>query len=216
MKRYLLSIGILFFMLTAPRQVKAQYYSDLEGRPVRQYVPDAEGSLFLFDFWAPGFAVTDKGVTHKDMMLKYNMLEDMVVFKGANNEPMAFVEPIRKFNINTLVFVNGFPPIGGQSIKSYYQQLASGNIQLLKYKKKTIKETKGYGSTSNTRELVDEVSYYIFKNDAIRYIRLNKKDVLAEMQDKQAQIQSYLSSHQTNFKNDSDLAALFDYYNSLQ
>jgi hypothetical protein len=215
MKAYVKTLLTLFF-ITAGYTAKAQVYQDLAGTPVKESKPaDVEGSPYLSDTWTEGTVTTAKG-TYKNVRLKYDMSSDQVVFASKNDDALAFADPVKEFTLTDEIFTNGFPPIGAQDKKSYYQVLAEGKIALLKRRAKHIQETKTYGSASVNREFVTINSYFVFKDNKIDVIKPDKKTIMALMTDKAEQMDAWVKANKVSFKSDEDLGKLFEYYNTLK
>lgn len=211
-----LLLALCCFCTVTARAQQLSTYSHMDGMAVKEVKPeDVEGSPFLNDDWQQGALTTDKGQGFTDVMLKYDIHNDQLLFRGADGQPMAFADGVKTFTLGKAVYANGFPAVGAQGSRSYYQVLADGKVKLLKRTGKIIEETKSYGSTTSSRSFRKVEAYFIFKDDKMETFKPDKKSVTALLADKATQISAYADSHKINYKNDSDLGALFAYYNSL-
>jgi hypothetical protein len=219
MKKILLVtlLGIATFANKALAQ--QDYYFSAKGEPftVTKHA-DVQGDPYLFDKWLPAKVETKAGKINNEVKVKYDMLEDFLLFVyDTSEEPLKFVEPIKAFTLilpEPLTFKNGFPAINKQTTESYYQVLAEGKATLLKRNTKVVNETKAYNSTSTkTFQIVN--SYYLFKDGKMEKIDNPKKVIYALDASKKGQIDAYVNSNKTNFKSDGDLGKIFSYYNSL-
>lgn len=198
----------------------AQRFVDRTGIPIPSTTyGNVEGSPYVVDTWLPGQAVTAGGKTYKMLQLKYDEVADMLIFlpeKGP--DALQFAEPIKTFSLNgpnELVYLNGFPAIGKQTEKSYYQVIAAGNITLLKRNNKTVHDRKAFNTNLITQEFVDNVVYYLYKDGKITVFKKGKGALLEAMADKGSDVNKFLASNKVDFKQDQDLKKLIDYYNKL-
>lgn len=200
-------------------EVGAQRFVDRTGIPIPASIYEGvDGSPFLMDTWAPGQAVTASGKMYNNMQLKYNEVDDMVIFLPEKGDPLQFSEPIRTFTLNApneMVFLNGFPAIGKLTEKSYYQIIAAGNITLLKRNSKTVHDRKAFNSNLVTQEFVDATNYYLYKDGKMSVFRKSKGALMDAMGDKNSDVNKFLASNSIDFKKDQDLKKVIDYYNKL-
>jgi hypothetical protein len=224
MKRYfgifLVLLLVITYHNTAKAQVQEDYYLDGQGRPIRQYssnLDDIKGSPFLNEQWEYGSATNTAGKTYNNLRLKYDILDDIPVFAGANNEMMGFPEPIKTFTIGHSIFANGFPPIDTLSGKSYYVVLTEGKALLLKHITKHIQRGDSYGSAVPSQRFVETDAWYLFKEGKMIPVHPNRKDIIAAIGDKKTDLETFASnSSNKKLKGDAELAMIVVYYNSLQ
>ncbi len=214
-----LNITLLFIFFIA-LNVKAQYVQDTNGKPVmsKDYT-NVTGSPYLYDSWSNGFITTTNGKIFNNLFLKYDLIEDVIYFKSSKNEPLLFVEPIKSFelelNNKKAVFTNGFPTIDNYTSLSYYQVIFKDDMtSLLMKNKKYISEIKPYNSSTTEKKFVDNITYYIFRNGKMEKFKPSKKEILTLFSDKSEQINEFIKSSKIDFKNDEDLAKIFDFYYS--
>lgn len=139
---------------------------------------------------------------------------------------MTFVDPVKgfKFNIDgkidetdlaPLVFSSQFPAVDNQTATSFYQVIGDGKVKLLKYYKKILRSDQAFNSATVTKTFVLIDIYYLFTNNQMVKIKPGQKTILAALNNKADQVQSYLKANPINYKSDAALAKLFTYYNSL-
>lgn len=131
------------------------------------------------------------------------MITEIILVDSANGK-LAFYK-----------FQAGFPIIDKNTAYNFYQVLSDGSIQLLKFIKKEIEETKDVMSGEIRKEFVQREEYYVYHNGIINKLKKEKDFVLALMKDEQQKISEYLKEKKMNYKNIGMLTNLFDYYNSL-
>ncbi len=204
----------------------AQYINDLQGKPYMEHsYTEVDGSAYLIANWAAGTVTFVNGKTIT-APIKYDLVRDELLFQNkGDSAAMSFVEPVKGFgftnaaieesNIIPPVFSSGFPAVDSQTPASFYQVIADGKTKLLRYYKKTIRTDKAFNSATSTKTFVLINLYYVFINNQITKIKPGQKTILAALNDKAGQLQTYMKSNTVNYKNDADLAKLFTYYNSL-
>jgi hypothetical protein len=186
---------------------------------------NVEGTPYLSEDWMPGDVKLANGVTSQEkMMLKYNLVDDMVLFKDKDSgEQMAFVIPVQEFTINLTdddkLFVrrfrSGYKDIDGATPTSFFEVLSDGKVQLLKKDVKKPFENQEIGSASKTTSFIEKVKYYLVNNGKVIPVKNDKKTLLAALGDKQAQLEEYIKTNKLTVKTDAQLGKLVDYYNTL-
>jgi len=213
---FLLSIFSVFSL-----KGQAQFLQDIAGVPLTTVnYENVKGTPFLVNEWSSGMVKLANGNTYKDnLFLKYNIKEDQLYFKGKNDETLEFVDPVKEFVINykqeAQHYRNGYSFINGFSDKSFFEVLSDGSVQLLKKPTKVILESKQYNSAAVDKSFEDVYQYYIVKQGAAIQIKRDKKSVFTALGDKQTELDEFTKTNKLNLKNDSDLAKLVTYYNSL-
>jgi len=201
------------------------YLAEVNGRPIKtgQY-EHISGSPYLYEDWTKGAIKLTNGTIYNDMALKYDQVEDILLFKGKDGTALEVIEPITEFTLQlpgsgiaeNKVFQSGFKAEKiNDSKDSFYEVLADGKVKLLKRTAKVIREEKAYGSATINKNIMQNVNYYISKGETLIKIKKDKKSVLTSLQNKNSELESYLKANSLNLKEDTDLAKLIAYYNSL-
>lgn len=222
MKRLLKPLCVFLFILLADHVVvQAQFMNDVAGRPIRtnKYV-EVDGFPFLLEKWSKGEASSDKGVTSKNLELKYDVVDDRVTFKSEKGDEMEFVNFITSF---TLYGDNGnrnfkrFSEIKEYSGVPFFEVLNEGDkLKLLKKTAKTVMETKAFNSATATKTFSESVKYFLLKKDGTyERIKKDKKSIAGAMADKAAEVEAFIKTNKTDFKKDDQIGALVTYYNGL-
>ncbi|MBC6111632.1 hypothetical protein ACFOG5_20470 [Pedobacter fastidiosus] len=216
-----LLIGLLFVATFAKAQKEIKPFGDALNTPLRekQYV-DVSGSPYLFDAWAKGKVTTKSGKLFNVDSLKYDLIDDQLIFKDEKGVLMHFEEPITKFEIENGLggvsyFVNGLPASDGSNPSSYFEIINKGKVSLYKRSTKTIVEDKPYGSATVNKSFQPNNSYFVLQEETLKKINLNSKNAIALFESKKAEMTDYLKKNKVNFKNDEDLKNLFTYFNKL-
>jgi len=186
---------------------------------------EVEGHPYLIKDWVSGKVILEnkKSIAAN---LKFDVYGNRVLFQDKNGRALELQSKFTSFtlnntgseisNISPLVFVNGYPPTGvNQTDSSLYQLIADGKIKLLKYYKKEI--TEHVEDTSSVVRASYKLfrTYYIFKNNQLKQIQLNKKSFVKSLGDHSEQLETYFKTNTVDFGSDIDLQKLFTWYNSL-
>lgn len=213
MKIFITSILFLFVVNVC----EAQFLQDIQGRVItEQSFTDVIGTPFFNNEFVDGNVVLTNGDKFKNVPIKYSSYGDELFFKNPKDGTLlSFVVPVKSFELLGQTYVNGLPAIDNFTKKSYYVLVADYKVKLFVKNYKTILVNKPYNSASIEKKFEDNKAYYIFKDDKMMRFRPSKKDLLATFYDKSAEIDAFLKKEKLDFKNDIDLAKVFQYYSSL-
>lgn len=214
MKTFNLTILLLLFINGV---LKAQFLQDIQGRVITtQSYTDVIGSPFLNNDFVNGNVVLINGLKFQSVPLKYSSYNDELFFKNIKDESLlSFVVPVKSFELLGQTYVNGFPAIDNFTENSFYELISNGSVKLLLKNYKTILENKPYNSASSEKKFMDNKVYYVFKAGKIQRFKPSKKDFMETFFDKSSQIDIFLKKEKVDFKNNADLAKVFEYYSSL-
>lgn len=193
---------------------------DIYGAPVRTIsYSNTKGTPYLLEDWANGTVKLQKGEIFKDIALKYDIVNDILIFKNpGDGQPLAFKDAVKEFKIaaqpssqnNDLLFRNGYKP----NPQHFFQVLEDGKVQLIKRNSKIVKESREFNSASTTKAFYPVSDYYIVKGGELIRIRKFKNDVLANL-DKQDQLMNFLEKNNLKLKSEEELIKIIHHYNSL-
>jgi hypothetical protein len=176
------------------------------------------GFPYLYNEWYNGSATLADGKIYHNVQVKYNEKDDELYFKGSDDQPMKFTEPVRSFTIvvgnNAHTFKQGFNG-PGFTREAYLEVLAEGKVKLLKRISKSIIDNKEYASAETTRRFMEVTKYLLAKGDEIQPVKREVKSLIAAIGDKQEQLTQYAKDNKLNGKSDEELIKLVNYYNSL-
>jgi len=200
--------------------VHAQFAKDIQGTPLREIKYESiDGTPYFLDIWLKGKVSTKSGKHFVDIPLKYDIVNDKVIFKGKDGNIMDFLEPVSTFEIidadlsNSYKFTNGLPITDGLDASAFFQIIASGKISLYKRVYKKTTESKDYGSATVKKSFDNYMAYYVLQNGNLTKISINKKSLIGLLPNKEKEITDYLKKEKTDFKQDSDLNKFFTYLN---
>lgn len=207
------------------KTVHAQFISDFKGYPILTIkYTDVEGSPFLFEDWTKGVVKLANGKTYSDVLLKYDLVADQLLFKDLkSDQALEFIDPLVEFklqatlagNNDLLLFRNGYMAANGQSTTSFYKVLFDGGTQLLKRNEKRITETKEYSSASIVKKFDESETYYLSRNKEVIKIKKDKAQVLSALVNHTDKLEQHIKAQKLNLKNEADLVKLIAYFNTL-
>jgi hypothetical protein len=177
------------------------------------------GAPFLYDKWVAGTATVPRG-TFKNLELKLDSYSNTLYF-NKDDVPNEFNENVTAFTLmpklsdsSTYEYYRKGISGPGLKIEQYVRFLFEGNLSFFKSEIKLVTDVNqintGIIKTFNT-----SVRYYIMKDDLVQIIKLNKKEILEVLKDKEDKIQSYITEKKLSLKKESELIELIKYYNSL-
>ncbi|WP_343523310.1 hypothetical protein [Pedobacter sp.] len=211
---------LTFISLKSYSQYALTPFADVQGTMLREIkYEDVKGSPYLSDNWTLGKVTTKSGKQYVDVPLKYNVMDDKLIFKHENGNQMYFVEPVTAFELNNLIsgtsakFVSGLPAIDHYNALSYYEVIFSGPISLFKKTNKVITESKEYGSALINKSFNTTLNYFTLSDGKISKITPNRKAISTLFPSKEQQLNDYLKKEKIDLKNDEDLKKLFAYLN---
>lgn len=217
-------IVLLAFGLLGPVALQAQQVNltDLKGEVMRTMnYTEITGSPYYMDAWTKGIIRFKDNRVVNGVSLKYDQVQDVLLFLNSKGEPMELTEPVLEFklgflgigNANDKLFRSGFKPTGKNTEKSFYEILSDGNVKFIKKTVKTILENKEFNSATTTKKIVDRATYYVVKADNLPVqVSKNEKSILAAIGDKNAELTAYIKANKLNLKEDQDILKLFEYY----
>ena len=175
-----------------------------------------KGSPFLNDSWTKGKAYTSQGY-YPLLELKLDAFNNILLFKR-NNESFEFEEDIVSFvlmpsddSASFKYFLKGYTATGLKP-NQYVELLASEPVLLLRSDIRQVSDmneiNQGVIKTFNSI-----TRYYAGSKDKLELIRLNQKDILALFPGKEDKIREHVKLNKLNFRNEKDVAALFNFMN---
>ena len=220
----------IFFIVCVPlllfhSHASAQAALEVKGQPFNDIAhTEVEGHPFLENDWLNGSVLLDnRNVAAK---LKFNVYQNQLLYQDKNGQALELKNKFNRFtlinadsaisNINPIVFVRGYPANNRQTDSSFYQLIADGPVQLLKFYKKTINEDRDYYSSVVTSSYKVSRMYYVFKNNRLKEIWPNKKTLLKLFEDHGDAMDTYFKNNNVDFRSDLDLQKIFAWYNSLK
>jgi hypothetical protein len=112
-------------------------------------------------------------------------------------------------------FQTGFPAIDKQTKNNFYLVLVEGRCNFLKLILKKVTERRNDFVNGTIVDYETYEDYYFFAKGVMKRIKKDKDFILAELSDKQAEVNQYILSNKINLRNQEQLVKLVAYYNSL-
>ena len=186
---------------------------DIKGRPVGEFGSDIQGTAFYSSDWTTGLVLLSSGKLVPNLPLRFNVYNNKLYFQQDQNQ-LEFVAPISAFYLgsdtNTAVlFRNGYMPIDKNGTDTYYEVLAKGKVQLLKYRQKIIREETPMNMPKVKRFEDVDLLYVSLPDHRIEKIKRNKNDVLKALPEYADVISKILDEEQLNLKQETGLIMLF-------
>lgn len=211
----------LAFGLSASAQFT--HTNNMEARPIHEYnTITMVGSPYMYKDWAKGSLTLKDGSVYKGIDLMYDQVRDAIIFKAKNGEVKELLEPVQEFKIEYIennqqverTFRSGY---NGDGVKAdaFMEVLANGQVALLKRTSKKIFDRKLYNSATIDREVQESQDYFIAKGDKVVKVKKTKSSLLSAIPDKKNYLEAYIKSNALNLSDDSDMAKLVAYYNTL-
>ncbi|NOT51698.1 MAG: hypothetical protein HOP10_10530 [Chitinophagaceae bacterium] len=197
--------------------------TDISGKPIYLKVEyNVEGSPFFPVEYYKADIYIKKGKAYKDVYVKFNLQENLVLFKMADGTELSSSVPIQKIrftdtsrNMYNMVFENGFPAVDKQDEGSYYQVIDTGKASLLKYHSVSYIDKKQYGNASITRVFDQEESYYLLLYGIMQKVGKGQEGFLSLFTDKKEELKKYMEKNKIKCRKEEDWRKVIAYYNSL-
>ncbi len=204
----------------------ADYFSDgtLKSANKNTHYGPMEGSPYFLDKWVNGTARLSDGKTYDGLFLKFDELTQTLMFKyDMKDSTMVFKYRPLEFKMEyvddklpyTAHFLNGFDAIDKGNNYTFYKVLSEGKVMLLKKTTKTITETQRFGSNETVRIVQTKTSYYLANGTHLAPVNPTEKAFIAALGTKADKIKAYIKVNNIDMNDDTNLAAVVDYYNTL-
>lgn len=203
-----------------------QFMEDVAGRPIYLKLEyNVQGSPFYPDQYYKANVFLKSGKIYKDVPVRFNIEQNLVLFKQQNGTENVAITPISKIiftdtsnggEVAYKVFENGFSPVDSLSETTFYEVIQSGKIKLLKYRVVRFTDQKGYGQASITRIFEQKEIMFLCKADGkVVKMEKGKESFLSYISDKQTEIGSFIDKNNLKCRKEVDWKKIVAYYNSL-
>lgn len=178
------------------------------------------GTPFYQDKWIRGIVTTNLGVYY-DLELKIN-LYDNAVFFNKDGEPFELLDKIVSVQLlpkwpdttNQMVFSKGMNQAGLKPDQYIQVLVGTGTVQFYRSDIKQVSEMSEINA-GMVKTFSNTSRYYLKKGDQLKFIRLNKEDILTFFGDKEADMNSFITEKKLNLKKEVDIIQAIQAYNSL-
>ncbi len=173
-----------------------------------------KGTIYLHDDMHKGFITLQDGRSAKDVMIRYNLYSHDINYIEDKVEMILDASaPVHEFGYSytvdddtkTVLFRSGFPALGKNSSKTFYQVIVNTDIALLKYtSKKILEERTELGAPQKV--IIDTDSWYIYNasDKTIAEIKKNKSSLLEALPQYAARINAIVDAKKLRLKSDGD------------
>lgn len=200
------------------------FFYTVSGEPVGlpKYVRVVEGSAFFITDWLTGRVMLISGKEYGPMQLKLDLLKNELYYLEPSGKEMIATTPLQRvILIDTIrqlhyIFIHSdaIPTIHPDGERGWFELLNNGRASIYKKITKSITETKPYGSATTEQIIHTSSKYFILYNN--QFIRIKKFRELPEiLNDKKADVQSFIASKKLTGKSDEDFNMVISYYNDM-
>lgn len=213
---------IVFFLLFSGLTYAQNVYQLQDPVSAKNFNPEKysgiRGTPFLVDKWIKGSVSISRGV-YQNLELKYNVYDNALFF-NKNDESFEFQEEVISFTLmpkedpaTHMVYKRG---ISGADLRGneFVQVLLEAETGLYKLDVKQLTEMSEINA-GIVKTFANTAKYYIGKNGKLKFLKLNKQEVLAALSNQQEKIQAYINEKKYSFRKDAELVDVLKYYNSL-
>jgi hypothetical protein len=199
--------------------------ADISGmvhQPIK-FVKFTAGTPFFNDEWMKARLFDDNGASYASHSVRLNLLDNDVSFLDADGTEMVTTIPVKKIQLadtttgTQYLFVLGdqIPEADKALAGVWLQVLVNDTVSLCRQIRKTIRETKPYGSTTTDEEIVSVDIYFVLMN--ANFVRLRNWSGLIQLfADKKDAVNQYIRDHHLKGKSADDYTQLVQYYNSIK
>ena len=214
---------IIFFVLASSNATSQGFFTDPAnpGRVYRELKWDnILGNVLLFEEWQIARVKLNKGRLITGLMVNFDIYEHKALYQK-DSEPFEFIDQLDYIETDfdqpdqRKLFMNGF--ISNQfNPNTFVQVLNEGKLQLIKYNRKVLVDTKSYGSGNNDNKSIEQQSFYFLANNkSATPVKLSKSSLEELAGSRKNELSTYLTANNLNPKKEADFARALDYLNGL-
>ena len=230
---YLSSLSLVILFSSAKAQNGSKYvgndgslhifemYDDAGNRIKTAEEMGVKGSPMVYNGWASGTVRFGNGRTFSDTGLNFSLVEKKL-YMTKENKIFEMTLPINSFSLifstengdSVLYqFKKGYPSIDDNDNNSFYRVLFEGeNMQLLQWNHKKVREIYTYGSGKEKEfELVQQLYVYFPKENTITAVKPAVTSIKKALPAYNNSIETYVSSHKINSKDQGQMVDLVAY-----
>lgn len=211
-------------MVINGKWAKQIFISDVNGQPIVNKYADVSGTPFFNEAYKYSNIIMTTGRLFTGVRTRIDLAAQETYFISDNGVEAYMAAGIVKEvsyadtttdGIVFYKFQTGFPSIDKQTPNNFYLVLAEGRCSFLKSILKRVSEKKNDVSGEIRKDFDTYEDYYLFTKGTMKRWKKDKDYILAELSDKQAEVNQFIQTNKTNFKNQEQMIKLLNYYNSL-
>ena len=180
-----------------------------------------EGSPFFNEEMMTGAIILSKGKEYKNIKVRLNLLEGQVNYLDDKQNEMIASSPVKEVVLwDTILkkdhrFIFSEYIVSSQKLeKEFYELLQAGKAELYKQHKKTILESKPYGSATVEQTIKTDTYYYVLVNS--QWTKAKKlKDLPTVFPDKKEAVLKFINDKKLSGDSQANFETVVFYYNSL-
>jgi DNA-binding PadR family transcriptional regulator len=200
-----------------------KYVYTVAGTPfvTAKFAKVVEGSPFFNEQMMHGAIILSGGKEYRNILVRLNLLESQVNYIDEKQIEMIATTPISEVvlwdtinnNHHRFVFSN-YIETTDKPEKDFYELLQAGKAELYKQYKKTMLESKPYGSATVEQSIRTELRYFVLISG--KWIRIKKiKELTDLLTDTKNEIQKFVSDKKLTKDSEANFEAIIAYYNTL-
>ena len=175
-----------------------------------------EGHPYFFKDELSKGSITYDNIVFDNVELLYDEAKDWVILQDSTHRIQLVSERLQGFTVFNQPFIRLEKNVNTPIVSTgFYQVLYDGKIKLYKKEVKIIKEK--FTNTPELKVLFEKLNYYYIKKADRFYRIVKKKDFLKIFNDKNKELNDFISNGKLNFRKDKDntLTKLITYYDLL-
>ena len=206
----------------ATKDAAVNYMYTVAGVPFMKakFARVVEGSPFFNEQMMRGAIILSEGKEYKYLKVRLNLLETQVNYLNEKQEELIASSPIKEVILWDTVLGKDYRFVFSEHIvasvkpeKDFYELLQTGKADLYKQYKKTMRESKPYGSATFEQSIQTTNYYYILLNQ--QWTRIKKiKDLATAFSDKKEEVLKFISDHKLS-DNETGFESITAYYNNV-
>ncbi len=231
-------LPVLFLFLSAFQSLSAQNYlqenikggtafaNDINGMPLYlKMETKTEGSVYFYDNYTLADITMPQGTIYKNVLVKYNLLENQLQYQLEDGKEMIAVSPVSRIVFHPLVtngdslnqvILTGGAGVINKSGATVFQLIDTGKISLLRKITLTWRDDTQYGQAGSVRKYVrTENEYWLATGEVYTKLERSRSFFVKYSGDKGEQVGTYIDKIQPKYKSVEDLLKIVRYYNTL-
>ncbi len=188
-----------------------------------------QGDPYLLKIWGMGNVKTNQGKQIQQVDMNVDLYANQIIVRIDQKEyilsPAALISATIRMESGEELEIRRYQ-LPGQPEEKIVQILYHGNINLIRWEEVDVRKMEnnagGYGSSSSTAKEIQKffrsTHYFLATPDhelPIAFDPGKKKEVIAVMNDQEAQLKTYIKQEKLKLKKDEDLVQLVQYYDTL-
>lgn len=200
-----------------------KYVYTVAGTPfvTAKFAKVVEGSPFFNVQIMRGAIILSGGKEYRNILVRLNLLESQVNYIDEKQLEMIATTPIREvvlwdtINNNHYRFVfSDYIETTDKPEKDFYELLQAGKVELYKQYKKSILESKPYGSATVEQSIKTELRYFVLSSG--KWVRIKKiKELTDLLTDKKNEIRKFVEDKKLTKDSAANFEVIVAYYNTL-